>query len=211
MRNKVLRAVIMNSLIIVLEIIGLIMSSIEHGFGMFQFYTQDSNYLLLISCVIYVIYGIIHLKKGKEIPNFVKYLKYTATVCVTLTFVVVVVVLVPMSGFSYFIPMLFYGTMLYHHFLCPVLAIITFLLFEVANRYRFKDLFLVMIPTFIYEVIIIILNICKVIKGPYPFLYVYEQPFYMSIIWVIVIPGIAFLFAYIYMIINNKIVNKQIQ
>ena len=46
--------------------------------------------------------------------------------------------------------------------------------------------------TIAYAIVFITLNILKVYEGPYPFLMVYKQPVYMSIVWFILIVGGAF-------------------
>jgi len=52
-----------------------------------------------------------------------------------------------------------------------------------------------LIPTIIYAIISIILNILKVMDGPYLFLHVYNQPIYASVLWIIGILGGAYLIA----------------
>lgn len=41
----------------------------------------------------------------------------------------------------------------------------------------------------------VILNILRVMEGPYPFLLVYAQPWYLSVLWCVVILGIAAILA----------------
>ena len=52
-----------------------------------------------------------------------------------------------------------------------------------------------MLPTLLYGTITMLLNILRKLNGPYPFLHVYEQPVYMSIIWFIAIIGGSYLIA----------------
>lgn len=164
---------------------------------MLRFYTQDSNLLALAACLICVVgQGIALKKKRYEMPLWIQTIKYIATCCLTLTLLVVLFVLIPMSGMQSFTMMMFHGSMLYHHFLCPVLAILSFLLLERTPKMQKKHTFYAMIPTGIYAVVTIILNILKVEEGPYSFLRVYEQPVYISIIWCVVILGGAYFFAW---------------
>lgn len=67
-----------------------------------------------------------------------------------------------------------------------------------------KDTVIAFLPTLIYAVVMVILNIAKAVHGPYPFLYVYEQPIYMSVVWGIVIPGIAWIIAIIIRLVKNR-------
>jgi len=60
-----------------------------------------------------------------------------------------------------------------------------------------KQVFLSILPTGLYAVPVLILNIAKIMYGPYPFLYVYEQPIWMTCIWIIVILAMAALLSFL--------------
>ncbi|HPF53799.1 MAG TPA: hypothetical protein PLM48_04040 [Clostridia bacterium] len=62
-----------------------------------------------------------------------------------------------------------------------------------------------MTPTLLYAIVIIILNIAKLLVGPYPFLHIYEQPWYMSIVWIAVILGMATLLAWLLWLLNRAV------
>ena len=94
--------------------------------------------------------------------------------------------------------------MLYMHTLCPILAIISFIFFERQTKITQKQTYYALIPTLIYAVIIITLNITKNVYGPYPFLHLYEQSVYTSIIWTIVMMGGAYLLAWLLKLLQNK-------
>lgn len=218
MKNKQLKlyiALALNILLIVLEIIGLVIVSKECGAGLFIYYTEDSNIFLLISCIITTYFIIKKLISKKDVPAFVSLIKYMSVCTVIETFLVVVTIL----GFTaqgdgvhsgYYI-MLFDGSMLYHHTLCPVISLISFLLIEndISDKeYKFKDTLYAMIFTFIYGTIAIILNFAKVWYGPYPFLHVYEQSLLMSGVWFITVFGLAYgITVGVYYL--NKIINKK--
>jgi hypothetical protein len=51
----------------------------------------------------------------------------------------------------------------------------------------------------------VILNVLKVLEGPYPFLYVYKQPWYVSVGWAVGIVGANFLYAFLMMVLQNVI------
>ena len=67
-----------------------------------------------------------------------------------------------------------------------------------------KDNFRAVYFTIAYAIVFITLNILKVYEGPYPFLMVYKQPVYMSIIWFILIVGGAFGIGKLIMWIKNR-------
>ena len=60
-----------------------------------------------------------------------------------------------------------------------------------------------MIPTIIYAAVMIVLNLLKVLRGPYPFLYVYEQPIYMSVIWAVAILALTYILGLILRVLNG--------
>ena len=49
-----------------------------------------------------------------------------------------------------------------------------------------------MIPTLIYAIVLIILNIKGIVDGPYAFLRFNFQPLYQSVLWFILIVGITY-------------------
>lgn len=213
---KPLLALFFNIAIIIMELVGLIRCISEVGFkNIFIFYTEDSNIFLLITSIIITIYLLIYLIKDIKLPKVLKIIRFSSVCTVLETFLVVVTVLgfttqTDSYGHSGHYQMLFMGSMLFHHFLCPVISAISFLLLEGIDNDKFtiKDSLFAFIPTVVYGSIIITLNILKVIVGPYPFLHVYEQTVLMSIIWSVAILGLAFtitiVVGYLYKLINKK-------
>lgn len=188
--NKKVLSIVFNSLIVVLEIVGVLVTfSMNKRIG-FEFYTEDSNILMLITSLLFLIFTL----KNKKIPSQLKMLKYISTICLTVTFLVVVFLLAPMYNFSYRY-LLFHGGLLYQHFLCPLLSIITFIFFDNLESYSRKDNFKGLSFTIVYAVVLIILNLLGIVDGPYPFLRVNSQSALMSVIWFIVIMGAAYLIA----------------
>lgn len=185
------KSLIINILLVILEIVGLYMSYYYHNRIAIEYYTVLSNILVLITSLVFSIY----LIKKLNIPTWLKILKHTATTSIALTFLVVIFILAPMYNFNYNY-MLFYQELILHHLICPILSIITFIFFDnikiEKNNIKYGISF-----TLIYAFIIIILNILKIVIGPYPFLMVYNQPIYMSIIWFILIVGLSYLISII--------------
>lgn len=190
MKNKT--SLILNLIIVILEVIALFVTYKNQHRISIEYYTEDSNILALISSLIYSLYIIFN----KEIPGWLQKFKYMTTVCITLTFIVVLLILAPMYNFNYTF-MLTYGSMLYMHLLCPIIGIITFIYFDDMSSIDKKDIKKGTLLTLVYAVIIISLNILRLIEGPYPFLFVYKQPIYMSIIWFVIIIGFSYLIGWI--------------
>ena len=52
----------------------------------------------------------------------------------------------------------------------------------------------------------IVLNVLKIVEGPYPFLLVYKQPIFHSIIWTILILAMTYAIALILKKVNGKVI-----
>ena len=197
-KKKLIISLILNALIFIFELVALSIT-LKQKSSFIQFYTQDSNLFALLTSFLCLAFSIYSLATHSSLPVWVKSLKYFSTCCLTVTFLVVVVILAPIDGVMYgnvagaYKNILTNGNMLYHHLLCPILAIVSFVFFEKEPLLGRQFVLYAMIPTLIYAVVIVILNIAKLIVGPYPFLHVYEQPVYMSLIWGFVVLSLAFL------------------
>ena len=195
MKNNISKkriAIILNIFIVIFEIIGLLLTYKANSRIAIEYYTEDSNILGLISSLLLLIF----LLGNKKIPKWLKLFKYSTTICLTVTFFVVIFILAPMYNFDYAY-LLFHNELLYHHFLCPILSTVTFICFDSLGSISSKETFVGLILTFIYAIIMTVLNILRIIEGPYPFLMVYKQSILMSLIWLIVILGLAYFIAYI--------------
>lgn len=186
-----------NLLIIILEIIGFILVFNELGIASLEYYTEDSNLLLLISSFIFLIC----LVKNNELPSWFKSLRFGAIVSTTLTLIIVLTVLSWTTDLGLY-HLLFGGSMLYHHTLCPVLAVFAFLIEKYDELNVIHGLYF----TMIYAIIMIALNIIKIVEGPYPFLLIYNQPVVHSVIWTIVILAITYAIALILKKVNGKVI-----
>ena len=190
--------IIINLLIVILEIIGFVLVFKELGITSLEYYTEDSNLLLLLSSIIILI----HISKNKELPLWFKSFRYIAIVSTTLTLIIVLTVLSWTTDFGLYY-LLFHESMLYHHTLCPVLAIISFVFLErYENLHAIQGLYF----TAIYGIIMISLNILKIVKGPYPFLLVHNQPIIHSIIWTVLIFAITYAISSILKKVNGKVI-----
>ena len=165
---------------------------------MFIFYTEDSNILSACICAMVAVGQLMCIFTGRELPRWLHTLKYIATCCLTMTFLTVVFVLGPMyeDGNGWYI-MLFTGSMLYHHFLNPVVAMVSFLLFEREPRLPLASVPLALVPTIVYGVYDLWGNITGRIDGPYPFMRVYDQTIQESLMWFAIILGTNLLYAFV--------------
>ena len=165
---------------------------------MFIFYTEDSNILSACICAMVAVGQLVCIFTGRELPRWLHTLKYIATCCLTMTFLTVVFVLGPMyeDGNGWYI-MLFPGSMLYHHFLNPVLAILSLVLFERLPRLPLRQVWWALVPTILYGLYDLHGNITGAIDGPYPFMRVYDQTIQETLMWFNIILVTNLLYAFL--------------
>lgn len=199
LRTRKLISLIVNVLLVIMEFIGLVLmvelykSYNLHPFGWYKYYTQLSNIFSMFAALSVAVFTARDLIKNTDsIPNILRLLKFSSACCLTETLLVTMFVLAPMGMMGGFVPIMFEGPNLYHHFLCPLVSVLSLCILERGEKITLRHCALSMVPTLAYGVVAVILNLMKVWHGPYPFLYVYEQPVYMSIIWAVVILGGAF-------------------
>lgn len=179
-------------LIVVFEVIAFVGVFNRSGMAAMVFYTEESNLILLITSAIYVFAW---LKTRGKIPKWVNTLQYIATCLVAVTFITVIFVLTPMLvpyGADAVTHLYFGGSSPFTHLLCPILAIISCVLIEKEYVPDMKNALYAAVPTILYAAVTTLLNILKVLEGPYPFLLVYEQPAAVSVMWFFAIPGAGF-------------------
>jgi hypothetical protein len=178
--NLNIKALIGNILLIVMELAGLIVA-IHYDKGLnVKYYTNWSNYLGLLSGVLFLINFSIK-EKNKTFNIIVKILKITSVVCLTVTFLVVLFMFVPYYNFNFYRWMI-YRNFFSFHFLSPVIAFITFIFFE---KYEYKYI-LGFIEgftfTIIYSVIVSILVLLKQTSAPYDFFDYYAHKWYLNVL-----------------------------
>ena len=192
-------AIAINIIIVILEVVSIIIRlNVRHALGI-EYYTMDSNILSLIISAILAYY----LIKGGKIPKWVSIAKYVAVCMLTVTILVTAFILSPMIENGFYIFM-FTDQMLYNHTLCPILSLISFLLLEKHNLVK-KDIWWPIGATLLYAFILIILNLCHVVDGPYPFLQVYNQTLLATFGWAaLILGGAAGISAGVYALRKNK-------
>ena len=175
---------------------------------MFKFYTLDSNILIGIVSLIFVIYENKLIKnKIKEIPKTVYLLKYIGTAGITLTFVVTAVFLSPQYGFY----AMYNNSNLFFHLIIPLLAIITYLFYEGHNN-KYSYAFLGIIPMFIYSLYYAGMILTHLNDGGLTFKYDFYGFLQGNINNIYIVVPVIYLFSYLIslaLIFLNKKVNKK--
>ena len=135
---------------------------------------------------------------GRQLPRWVKTLKYIATCCLTMTFLTVVFVLGPYcadQGGVVFL--LTESSMLYHHLLNPLCAFVSFVLLEREPKLPARCVPLALVPTMLYGSVALWANYQRLITGPYPFLLVYQQTTRQTVLWCAAILAMNLLYAWL--------------
>lgn len=160
------------------------------GWDTFRFYTNDSNILLGIACLVYGVADLLVLRHPeKKIPKAISLFRLVATASVTITFLTVMAFLAPTIGwFIAFDPVYF----LWVHTLFPILAIVSEIFLDLDCRFRIVDNLWSFAATTLYAGIIVPLVSTGVIEDPYGFTNVTAQPWYMSVLVFVLLPGGSF-------------------
>lgn len=205
MKKEYRASLIINIVLIILFIISYVIAIIKNVDG-FEYYSQDVSFLTALASVLYVSFLLI--KKGKEqIPLFVSILRYIGTCSLIITFLVVVCILAPTyeGGFIEGLKLyLLQPSSIITNLICPVLSTISFIFFEGDRRLnKKKTIWLAVIPTVVYGTVFVSLNVFRIIEGPYPFLQVYKQEWYLTLMGIVLIVVANYLVARYVLLFNQ--------
>ncbi len=207
-KKRSILGIIIDVVIIIFGIWGSYAEVYENGIVMLSYYTVESNLFISMACLLDLVYQV-RILNQKEKLSWIKNMKYFATCCMTITFMVVFFILAPSGGIPEYIRIFFEGPLKYQHTLCPILAVFSFFVVDTYQNDLKKNMILVSLtPTILYAIVTTSLNIAKIMYGPYPFLHVYEQSIGMSVFYVILIIGIAYLIGWFLWKISS-LVRKQ--
>ena len=162
---------IMCLLIGILEARGLSLSIGGRRWKVFAYYTQLSNIVTAVSVLAVLLFG--------ETPGTVL-LRYLSSCMLVMTFFVTSCILIPMGGNPR--QLLFSGNGLYHHLIIPIVSVGSYLLAE-QHVPSVRALLLPVALTFVYGMIMLVLNDRDVFDGPYPFFRVKNQPAWATVLW----------------------------
>lgn len=185
--------IILNITMVILEIIACSWAFKRNGASILKFYTVLSNILGGVSAAMFLLAKLL----WDEVPMWVTMLRYCSVVCLMQTFLVVVLVLAPMTKPpDTLYGLLFERSQKFHHIICPLLTAASFLFFEGGCPFGTVHKLLAVAPTLLYAAVTIPLNWYGKLRGPYPFLYVRENKWYVSIMWAVVVLGLTFAIAF---------------
>lgn len=185
-------AAVLHGILVILEFIALIHDIWVFGAGMFQYYTIDSNLLQLVvsACIL------TYLLRGKRYPVWLAVLHLICAVCLTVTFMIAAFVLAPQEGFAYYF---LTDVAPINHFLGPVLSVITFLFTQTGFPLQKRMVIAPTAATLLYGIIALILNVARVLDGPYFFLRVHEVSLSTVVMWFLIIAALSLILSALYL------------
>jgi hypothetical protein len=191
-------AVFLHAILAILEIIAFVHDIRAFGIGMFQYYTIDSNILQMVVSICMLVY----LLRRIPVPYWLVVLHLVCAVCLTVTFLIAALVLAPQGGFDYYF---FSDVAPINHFLGPLLSVVTFIFTQNERPLSKRMFFAPVAATLLYGLIALILNILRVLDGPYFFLRVYEEPAATVVMWFLIIAGLCMVINVLYILLRRVV------
>ena len=216
MNKKTIVGIVLSAILFILEIIAMVQYATAWGYYDFKYYTLCSNFLAMVFSGLWIIKNVFKIE-NKVYHNILKYLGLTTALCLTVTFVVVLTILVPLAMnqteivyengafYHYVLEM----PNLFHHLICPILFVCLFIFVYDYQYKKYIDNLYSIIFTILYAIVLIILCAFGVCEPPYPFLDVQNNTIGMDIVWFIVIIGAAILFSLLITFLNSKYKNRK--
>ena len=171
MKVSIAISFVINIFIVYFELLTL--SKVKRKREIFKYYTYLQNFLTLIVSMVFCVFSFAYLVFNKDIPEFVRGLRYIVTCGLVATTLIYVVLLssnknnkITENDFNSSISPKKANLIL--HYICPLLSVISFVGFErsIVLETGIWTL-LVAIPSIIYWIIYAILSTLKLWKEPY--------------------------------------------
>lgn len=208
-KQRLILDLVFNILLVLLDAFVLLMLMFNNGdgfsFTFLMYFTHYSSMCLLISSALQI-YGTCLELKGKKYRiiypiRLFRLMSVSASILVTL---VVFFLLIPLAHFEGVGEMLFSRTNFFEYIVCPLIAFVSFVILGDYRDFEMKEASLATLPTLLYASVTTTLNAISVIRGPYPFLYVHEQPVWLSCFFFFVILMISFVISNVLVILSHK-------
>lgn len=210
MVKRIIRIAILSALAVV-GILGIIFTALSSTFmgggSVFFFFTVQSNIFIIAMALIFLINEIVLLITKKSFINqTLLFIKYVATVAITVTFLVFFTMLAPLMGVDYLLSFNNFSL----HAIVPILAIIDFIIFDTNINLTYPNSLLATISPISYVIFVYVGAIFKLQYGenlyyPYFFLdfetngFLFEKGFGI-IPWILIllagICGLGFLYCF---------------
>ena len=163
---KILSKIIIKAALVVVGILGIIFtaqsSTFMGGGSVFFFFTVQSNIFIIAMTLIFLINEIVQLITKKSFINQTfLFIKYVATVAITVTFLVFFTMLAPLMGVDYLLSFNNFSL----HAIVPILAIVDFILFDTDINLTYSNSLFATIAPISYVIFVYIGAIFKLQYG----------------------------------------------
>ena len=180
-----------NLILVILETVAFAHDIYAFRFGLFEWYTVDSNVLQLVVSV----WVICFVLRNKQFPKILTVAHFISAVGLTVTFLIAAFVLAPEGGIAYYF---LNDVAPINHFIGPLLSVISLLFLEKTERLSLSTIIWPAVASLTYGAIALVLNAVRIMDGPYFFLKVYEQPAGVIILWFAIIAVLCLGLALLY-------------
>jgi len=188
-RNKPL--LIVNTIIVILEIIAFIHDCTVFGLSLFKWYTVDSNLLQLVVSALVVYYCL----KNVSLPDSITLIHFISAVGLTVTFLIAAFVLAPEGGIRYYF---IENVAPVNHLIGPALSVVSLLFLEKAKKQPLHIIIWPAVVSLMYGVVCLVLNALNLLEGPYFFLEVRKQPVTTIVMWFAIIAVLCLFLSFVY-------------
>ena len=171
-----------------------------------RYFTEISN---LSAGIVGLLFALAIIFKWEKAKNILSYFKLVTTVMLFITFFVVAVYLNPvLLGWAG----LFGPMMIFVHLINPLIAMTAYIFFDDIKDMSFKAGFFVLISMGLYAFVWVVYML--IVKddslAPYPFLEIYTQPWWATIIWFLGMFGFGYLATFGFIKLKN-LTNKKLK
>lgn len=207
---KTIADLTLNLIIICAEAYSLIGVFARYGVKSFAYYTNLSNFLAFFASSVCFVWLVKILFVGGKLPDFAVKIKFFAVTSLAVTIGVVLFALFPILVYSSggitggSVKMTLSSLLL--HLVCPLLAFVSFVMFE-KTALSFSLVVFAALPTLFYGLVMLFLNFSGIIVGPYPFFEVRSHKI-LAAVCCPLIPLAAFLFAFLFSLFKPQSTKK---
>ena len=174
MVKRIIRIAILSALAVV-GILGIIFTALSSAFmgggSVFFFFTVQSNIFIIAIALIFLANEVIQLINKKSFVNqTLLFVKYVATVAITVTFLVFFAMLAPLMGVDYLLSFNNFSL----HAIVPILAIVDFILFDTDIHLTYSNSLIATIAPISYVIFVYIGAIFRLQYGEnlyYPYFF----------------------------------------
>lgn len=212
-QNRIRCAFILNILVVLIEMHSFFVSLFvkpDFSISYFGYYTHISGTMALFSSLL------VAIELTREFANagyrirtaFMKF-RYVAVCMQAMTMFVVFLVILPSDIRKGTFSLYRYANV-GEYAVCPVLSIISMIVFGDCRGVTEKDAFIAFIPTFVYGVVVGLLNVLGVVDGPYDFVRARILGVGRSLFWLLVMNGMAYAINSLLIVLSHRFNKKYV-